>query len=75
MAPIDRRELVRARAPGHLTPDAIARVDLHVHPLVLELTGARSRKTGLESKFSVYFGPAVAEREPHVRVIADAARP
>jgi len=31
-----------------------------VHPLVLELTGKRSPKTGLEGKFSAYFAAAVA---------------
>lgn len=34
--------------------DAIAEVVLHVHPLVVELTGKPSPKTGLEAKFSVF---------------------
>lgn len=34
-------------------------VHLTVHPLVLELTGKRNPKTGLEAKFSVYHGAAV----------------
>jgi len=42
-----------------LTPDEIERVDLTVSPLVLELTGKRSPKSGLESKFSVYHAAAV----------------
>ena len=37
-----------------LRADDIARVALRVHPLVLELTGKRAPRTGLEGKFSVY---------------------
>jgi 2-methylcitrate dehydratase PrpD len=51
---------LRLRAAHHLTPDAIAKIDLAVHPLVLELTGKRTPQTGLEGKFSVYFAAAVA---------------
>jgi 2-methylcitrate dehydratase PrpD len=32
----------------------IGRIDLRVHPLVLELTGKTAPRTGLEGKFSVY---------------------
>ncbi|MEO5784088.1 MAG: MmgE/PrpD family protein, partial [Casimicrobiaceae bacterium] len=46
-----------ARAHG-LSAEAIERVDLKVHPLVLELTGKRTPQTGLEGKFSVYHGAA-----------------
>ena len=38
----------------------IDRIDLLVHPLVLELTGKRTPKSGLESKFSVYHACAAA---------------
>lgn len=38
----------------------IERIDLRVHPLVLELTGKRAPKTGLEAKFSVYHACAAA---------------
>lgn len=38
----------------------IARVDLRTHPLVLELTGKRTPRTGLEGKFSVYHAAACA---------------
>jgi 2-methylcitrate dehydratase PrpD len=38
----------------------IRRIDLQVHPLVLELTGKRTPKVGLEGKFSVYHSAAVA---------------
>jgi 2-methylcitrate dehydratase PrpD len=51
---------LQLRAAHHLTPEAIDRIDLSVHPLVLELTGKRSPQTGLEGKFSVYFAAAVA---------------
>ncbi len=51
---------LQLRAAHRLTPDAIERIDLTVHPLVLELTGKRSPQTGLEGKFSVYFAAAVA---------------
>src|SRR5213075_458529 len=51
---------LQLRAAHHLTPDAIDRIDLAVHPLVLELTGRRTPQTGLEGKFSVYFAAAVA---------------
>ncbi|KAK7540404.1 2-methylcitrate dehydratase [Phyllosticta citricarpa] len=37
----------------------IESVQLTVHPLVLELTGKRNPRTGLEAKFSVYHGAAV----------------
>jgi 2-methylcitrate dehydratase PrpD len=51
---------LRLRAAHRLTPEMIERVDLAVHPLVLELTGKKSPRTGLEGKFSVYFAAAVA---------------
>jgi 2-methylcitrate dehydratase PrpD len=42
------------RETHRLRADEIDRVDLRVHPLVLELTGKRAPKSGLEAKFSVY---------------------
>lgn len=42
-----------------LAPDEIERVNLTVSPLVLELTGKRSPRSGLEGKFSVYHAAAV----------------
>jgi 2-methylcitrate dehydratase PrpD len=51
---------LQLRAAHKLTPEAIERIDLSVHPLVLELTGKRAPQTGLEGKFSVYFAAAVA---------------
>ena len=43
-----------------LTARQIERVDLAVHPLVLELTGKKTPQTGLEGKFSIYFAAAAA---------------
>lgn len=45
---------VRLRNEHALQPDDIARVDLKVHGLVLELTGKKEPRNGLEGKFSVY---------------------
>jgi 2-methylcitrate dehydratase PrpD len=45
---------VQLRDMHRLRPDDIARIDLDVHPLVLELTGVKAPRTGLEAKFSVY---------------------
>jgi 2-methylcitrate dehydratase PrpD len=45
---------IQLRERHHLKPEQIARVVLHVHPLVLELTGKRTPTKGLEGKFSVY---------------------
>jgi 2-methylcitrate dehydratase PrpD len=38
----------------------IDRIDLTVHPIVLELTAKRKPRTGLEGKFSVYYAAAIA---------------
>ena len=51
---------IQLRREHTLTVDQIARIDLRVHPLVLELTGKKTPQTGLESKFSVYFAAALA---------------
>ena len=51
---------VQLRGEHALTADQIDRIDLRVHPLVLELTGKKTPQTGLESKFSVYFAAALA---------------
>ena len=51
---------LQLRREHQLAADQIARVDLRVHPLVLELTGKKTPRTGLESKFSVYFAAALA---------------
>lgn len=45
---------IRLRNEYGLQPEQIERVDLKVNELVLELTGKKAPKTGLEGKFSVY---------------------
>jgi 2-methylcitrate dehydratase PrpD len=49
---------VQLRERG-ITPEEVERIDLRVHSLVLELTGKREPKDGLQGKFSVYHGCAV----------------
>jgi 2-methylcitrate dehydratase PrpD len=41
-----------------LAAEDIERIELRVHPLVLELTGKRTPRLGLEGKFSVYHAAA-----------------
>jgi len=50
---IDAATQMRARG---VTAGEVERVDLKVHPLVLELTGRKEPKDGLQAKFSVYHG-------------------
>ena len=45
---------VQLRSAHSLRAADIARVDLRVHSLVLELTGKKAPRSGLEAKFSVY---------------------
>jgi 2-methylcitrate dehydratase PrpD len=49
---------VQLRAKG-ITPEQVDQIELRVHPLVLELTGRKEPKDGLQGKFSVYHGCAV----------------
>jgi 2-methylcitrate dehydratase PrpD len=49
---------VQLRERG-IAPEQIERIDLRVHSLVLELTGKKEPKDGLQGKFSVYHGCAV----------------
>ncbi|WP_076998169.1 MmgE/PrpD family protein [Variovorax sp. KK3] len=49
---------VRLRGQG-VTASQVERIELRVHPLVLELTGKKTPKDGLQGKFSVYHGCAV----------------
>jgi 2-methylcitrate dehydratase PrpD len=51
---------IQLRNENKLTPDQIDHIDLRVHPLVLELTGIKTPKDGLEGKFSVYHAVAIA---------------
>ena len=52
---IDACSQLRARG---VRPDDVERIELKVHPLVLELTGKKEPDDGLQSKFSVYYGCA-----------------
>jgi 2-methylcitrate dehydratase PrpD len=49
---------VQLRGKG-ITPEQVERIELRVHSLVLELTGKKEPKDGLQGKFSVYHGCAV----------------
>ena len=51
---------IQLRNEHQLTAEQVERVDLRVHPLVLELTGKKTPQLGLEGKFSVYHSVAVA---------------
>lgn len=51
---------IQLRDAHLLDADEIGAVHLKVHPLVLELTGKKEPKRGLEGKFSVYHSAAVA---------------
>ncbi len=51
---------VALRNQYHLTAEQIERIDLKIHPLVLELTGKKTPQTGLDGKFSVYCAAALA---------------
>lgn len=55
---IDGCQQIRAEIGGRVAD--IASVHLTTHPLVLELTGKRTPRTGLEGKFSVFHAAAVA---------------
>ena len=48
---------VQLRAQG-IAPEQVERIELRVHSLVLELTGKKEPKDGLQAKFSVYHGCA-----------------
>jgi 2-methylcitrate dehydratase PrpD len=54
---------IQLRNENHLKADDVARIDLWVHPLVIELMGKKSPQAGLEGKFSVYHAAAVAIAE------------
>ena len=49
---------VQLREQG-VRPEQVERIELRVHPLVLELTGKKEPVDGLQGKFSVYHGCAV----------------
>jgi 2-methylcitrate dehydratase PrpD len=51
---------IQLRNQYNLTAAQIDRIDLRVHPLVLELTGKKTPQSGLEGKFSVYYAASIA---------------
>jgi 2-methylcitrate dehydratase PrpD len=51
---------IQLRNEQKLTAAAIERIELRVHPLVLDLTGKKTPTIGLEGKFSIYHAAAVA---------------
>jgi 2-methylcitrate dehydratase PrpD len=51
---------MQLRAKYALTPERVARVEIRMHPLGLQLAGKREPTTGLEGKLSVYHAAAVA---------------
>jgi 2-methylcitrate dehydratase PrpD len=51
---------IQLRNQEHLTAEQIQSIDLRVHPLVIELTGKKTPKIGLEGKFSIYHSVAIA---------------
>jgi 2-methylcitrate dehydratase PrpD len=51
---------IQLRNEQQLDASQVKRIELKVHPLVLELTGKKTPQDGLEGKFSVYHAVAVA---------------
>jgi 2-methylcitrate dehydratase PrpD len=51
---------IQLRNEQKLSAEAIDRVELKVHPLVMQLTSKKSPQTGLEGKFSIYHAASVA---------------
>ena len=51
---------IQLRNENQLTANQVERIELKVHPLVLELTGKKAPQNGLEGKFSIYHAVAVA---------------
>ena len=49
---------VQLRNENNLKAQDVAKIELRVHSLVLELTGKKTPQTGLESKFSVFHAAA-----------------
>jgi 2-methylcitrate dehydratase PrpD len=51
---------IQLRSEHHLAPESIARVELSVCPIVMELTAIKEPQTGLEGKFSIFHAAATA---------------
>jgi 2-methylcitrate dehydratase PrpD len=54
---------IRLRDANGLTAEMIDRIELAVHPRVMDVTAIEDPRTGLEGKFSVYHAAAVALAE------------
>jgi 2-methylcitrate dehydratase PrpD len=54
---------IQLRNQNGLTADMIDRIEVAVHPRVMDVTSIKDPKTGLEGKFSVYHAAAVAVLE------------
>ena len=52
--------VIKLRKEHGLRPEQVTQIEAEVHPLVLNLTGVRDPKAGLEGKFSAYHCAAVA---------------
>jgi 2-methylcitrate dehydratase PrpD len=51
---------VQLRNEHELKPAQIGRVELRIHPLVMQLTSKQTPQTGLEGKFSIYHAASIA---------------
>jgi 2-methylcitrate dehydratase PrpD len=51
---------IQLRDANGLTPDMIDRIEVAVHPRVMDVTSIKDPRTGLEGKFSIYHAAAVA---------------
>lgn len=51
---------IQLRNENKLSADEIDRIELRVHPLVMQLTSKKSPQTGLEGKFSIYHAASAA---------------
>jgi 2-methylcitrate dehydratase PrpD len=51
---------IQLRDANGLTPDMIDRIEVAVHPRVMDVTSIKHPRTGLEGKFSIYHAAAVA---------------
>jgi 2-methylcitrate dehydratase PrpD len=54
---------IQLRNENKLTADQVEAIDVKVNPLVMELTGKTTPRTGLEGKFSIYHAVAIALAE------------
>jgi 2-methylcitrate dehydratase PrpD len=57
----------RLRERHSLKAAEVREIETRVHPLVLELTGKKTPRTGLEGKFSIYYCAAIALVEGNAR--------